>query len=110
MNKIRLILKNIIIKYQISQKIFTSYIVVIALIGYFLINAIIGNKGIITLNNLTNQIASKDNKLKDLSLKVENKQLMIKSISLESLDPDLLDEQSRRVLGYVGKNEIVIYE
>jgi cell division protein FtsB len=110
MNKIRLILKNIIIKYQISKKIFISYIVIIALIGYFLINAIIGNKGIITLNNLANQIASKDSKLKDLSLKVENKQLMIKSISLESLDPDLLDEQSRRVLGYVGRNEIVIYE
>jgi hypothetical protein len=30
-------------------------------------------------------------------------------MNLESLDLDLLDEQARKVLGYAGKNEVVIY-
>lgn len=45
-----------------------------------------------------------------LANKLENKKNMVDGISAESLDLDLLDEQSRKVLGYVGKNEVVIYQ
>ena len=110
MQNIKKLLKNIIKKYHISQKIFVLYAIIFALIGYFSVNAIIGPKGFLKLNNLKEQIANKDTKLKALTAKIENRQLMIKSISLESLDTDLLDEESRKILGYIGKNEIIIYE
>lgn len=42
--------------------------------------------------------------------KIRAKKNMIDGISLDSLDVDLLDEQSRKVLGYVSKNEVVIYQ
>ncbi len=41
---------------------------------------------------------------------MQEKKNMVDGVSLDSLDLDLLDEQSRKVLGYVGKNEVVIYQ
>ena len=35
---------------------------------------------------------------------------MVDGMNSNSLDVDLLDEQARRVLGYAGKNEVVIYQ
>jgi cell division protein FtsB len=41
---------------------------------------------------------------------MHNKKNMVDKMSTDSLDLDLLDEQSRKVLGYAGKNEVVIYQ
>jgi hypothetical protein len=41
---------------------------------------------------------------------MQAKKNMVDGMSLNSLDLDLLDEESRKVLGYVGKNEVVIYQ
>ena len=35
---------------------------------------------------------------------------MVDGMNTNSLDVDLLDEQARKNLGYVGKNEVVIYQ
>jgi cell division protein FtsB len=40
---------------------------------------------------------------------MQAKKNMVDGMNLESLDLDLLDEQARKVLGYAGKNEVVIY-
>ena len=47
---------------------------------------------------------------KELIGKMRTKKSMVEGMNLESLDLDLVDEQSRKVLGYVGKSEVVIYQ
>ena len=60
--------------------------------------------------DLNQQIEEKKISKENLDKKIENKKNMIKGMSSDSLDVDLLDEQSRKTLGYVGKDEIVIYK
>ena len=58
---------------------------------------------------LKKAIAGRDIIKQELSSKVQAKKNMIEGMNPNSLDLDLLDEQSRKVLGYVGKNEVVVY-
>ena len=69
-----------------------------------------GNKGIFTLIALDSQIAKKDIIVQDLENKVKAKEAMVSGMTLDSLDLDLLDEQSRKILGYMGKDELVVYQ
>ena len=59
---------------------------------------------------LKKQIANREAIKQELLTKMQAKKNMVDGISLNSLDLDLLDEQSRKVLGYVGKNELVVYQ
>jgi len=59
---------------------------------------------------LRKELYTKELVQKNLESKMKNKQNMVGGMRLESLDLDLLDEQSRKDLGYAGKQEIVIYD
>ena len=100
---------SIITKYQISQNLFICYFVSFVLIAYFSFFAIFGRKGLINLHQLQMQIEKSDLALQEFSSKLEGQQLLVNGLKLESLDYDLLDEQSRKILGYAGKKEVVIY-
>ena len=97
-------------KHNISKALFVSYVVGFSLILYFVFYTIFGAKGLFTLKKLNKEVENKEITKQKLIDKMDHKKNMIKGMSPESLDLDLLDEQSRRVLGYVGKNEIVIYK
>ncbi len=58
---------------------------------------------------LKQQIENKEIIKEELSAKMRAKKNLVDGMSPNSLDLDLVDEQSRKVLGYVGKNEVVIY-
>ncbi len=103
-------LQNFIIDYKISKGVFVGYFISFALIFYFSFFAIFGNKGIFTLIALDNQIAKKDIIVQDLENKVKAKEAMVSGMKLDSLDLDLLDEQSRKILGYIGRDELVVYQ
>lgn len=103
-------LYNFVKKNNISRRIFIAYVVGFAVICYFLFFAFFGPKGLLTLFKLNEEISGHKLEQEQLIKKREQKKNMVKGMSKESLDLDLLDEQSRRVLGYVGKNEIVIYK
>ncbi len=60
--------------------------------------------------NLSQQVKNKENFKKEIIAKMNGRQNLVKGMDPNSLDIDLLDEQARKVLGYVGKNEVVIYE
>ena len=58
------------------------------------------------INKQANKIVSEKLELQN---KIKLKKEMIRAMDYGSLDLDLIDEQSRKILGYVGKNEVVIY-
>jgi len=97
-------------KNNISKSIFVSYIVAFVVICYFLSFAIFGDKGLLKLHALQEKIENKKIIQRDFSEQVKTKQKMVDSMDPKSLDLDLLDEQARKVLGYAGKNEIIIYK
>ena len=103
-------LQNFIINYKISKGVFVSYFISFALIFYFSFFAMLGNKGVFTLIALDSQISKKDIIVQDLENKVKAKEAVVSGMKLDSLDLDLLDEQSRKILGYMGKDELVVYQ
>lgn len=101
---------NFVKKYHISKRIFIIYCVVISLISYFLIWTLFSPKGVFSMLSLQEKLANVEITKQELINKMHNKKNMVDGMSSHSLDLDLLDEQSRKTLGYVGKNEVVIYQ
>ncbi len=102
-------LYNFVKKHQISKPIFIAYFTGLITICYFVIFTIFGEKGLVTFFALKNKIETREITKQDLSNKMQAKKNLVDGMSPDSLDLDLVDEQSRKVLGYVGKNEVVIY-
>ncbi len=95
---------------NITKPTFIGYFIAIAVVLYFSSFTIFGEKGLIKLFILKQQIAEKSSLKHELNSKAAVKKNMVEGMKPESLDIDLLDEQARRVLGYAGKNEVVVYE
>ena len=96
-------------KHNIGRSLFIAYFIALSVTSYFIFCTVFGPKGLVEYFNLRKQIANKENTKQDLSTKMEAKKNLVDGMNLNSLDIDLLDEQARRVLGYSGKNEVVIY-
>lgn len=80
------------------------------MIFYFMFVSLFGEKGLIEYYSLKKEALRIENEKADLQNKIRLKRDMIKAMNYDSLDLDLVDEQSRKILGYVGKDEIVIYQ
>lgn len=96
-------------KHDISKTLFVAYFTALITIFYFLLFTLFGEKGLFKLFDLGQRIENKEIIKEELAAKMRAKKNLVDGMSSESLDLDLLDEQSRKVLGYVGKNEVVIY-
>jgi cell division protein FtsB len=103
-------LYNFVKDHNINKVQFIFYFIGIALIIYFLLTTIFGDKGLFFYKSLKTQVQNKEFVKRDLINKMRTKKSMVEGMNLESLDLDLVDEQSRKVLGYVGKSEVVIYQ
>lgn len=103
-------LYSLVKKYQITKSLFIGYFIALSAILYFLFFIIFGSKGLIQLFKISEQVKNKENAKKEIIAKMNSKQNLVKGMDPNSLDIDLLDEQARKVLGYVGKNEVVIYQ
>lgn len=97
-------------EHNITKPVFIGYFIVLFVLLYFLFFIIFGDKGLIELFSLKKEMANREGFKQELFNRMQGKKNMVEGISLESLDLDLLDEQSRKILGYVGKNEVVIYQ
>ncbi len=104
------VLYNFVKLNKITKPLFVGYCIVFSVIFYFLFFIFFGDKGLIEYFSLKSQIANREATKQELLSKMQAKKNMVDGISLDSLDLDLLDEQSRKVLGYVGKDELVIYQ
>ncbi|HEX2582369.1 MAG TPA: septum formation initiator family protein [Dongiaceae bacterium] len=76
--------------------------------GYFLYHGINGERGFLAWIRLNRDITEAQQqlaKLNDTYSRLEHRAALL---SPNTLDPDMLDEQARRMLGYANSNEIVI--
>ena len=103
-------LYNFVKENNVTKSVFIAYIIGFAVILYFIFFTIFGTKGLFELVSLRKKIENKDITKQELQTKMEAKKNMVDGMSPESLDLDLLDEESRKVLGYVKKGEIVVYQ
>jgi cell division protein FtsB len=103
-------LYNFVRNHNIRKSSFIGYSIAFSVIAYFLFFTIFGDKGLFTLFSLKKETSKIEITKQELLNKMHNKKNMVDKMSTDSLDLDLLDEQSRKVLGYAGKNEVVIYQ
>ena len=77
-------------------------------IGYFAVNAFTGNHGLRAKHDLDQQFAALSDELAELKRERALWQHRVKLLKSESIDPDMLDERARAVLGYVGAGELTL--
>jgi len=104
------ILYNLVNRYQISKSLFIAYFVCFGLLIYFVLNIFFGNKGLLAYRKLHHQFTKLDSEKQNLHNTIESKMQAVQNMNLQSLDLDLVDEQSRKVLGYINKDEVIIYQ
>ena len=95
--------KTILINFLIS----VSFLVISF---YFTYNAIYGNNGLKKSIVLELEIIELNNKLNSLQKVLFNIEKKTSSLSKKNLDLDLLDEQSRKILGLIRPDEIMLIE
>ncbi len=103
-------LYNFVKKHNITKPLFIGYFIGMAVICYFVFCTLFGAKGYIQYLTLRHQVVNKESIKQDLVNKMQVKQNMVEGMNRNTLELDLLDEQARKVLGYAGKNEVVVYQ
>lgn len=83
-------------------------LVCIGLIAYFAYHAISGRHGLEARAKLQLRERVLERQLSDLEAVRDRLERDVALLDPESLDPDMLDEQARRILGYAGREEIII--
>jgi cell division protein FtsB len=87
-----------------------SLLVVLLIVSYVAYQIFSGNRGLLTMFELTKKKQKLEEKIIALEKQKETIESKVERLKPESLDIDLLDEQARSVLGYGQKNETVIIE
>ncbi len=81
-----------------------------AVTAYFLYNLIEGNRGLLAWLRTTQEIAATKAQVSSLEKKEAGLRRKDYELTPDHLDPDLLDERVRAVLGLVRPGEVVIRE
>jgi len=78
------------------------------LIGYFGVNAYTGNHGLKARADLDQQIAQLSVELAALKAERTTWERRVSLLKSDSLDPDMLDERARALLGYLDPHELTL--
>jgi len=84
------------------------YTVAALVIGYFGINAYTGNRGLKAKQDLDQQIAQLTGEVVALRSERADWERRVGLLKSESLDPDMLDERARALLGYADPRDLVL--
>ncbi len=79
-----------------------------AFIGYFAVNAFTGNHGLRAQLDLDQQLATMQQELSDAKAERALWERRVSLLRSQRLDPDLLDERARALLGYVDPRELTL--
>lgn len=93
----------------VGPRHFVVPIVTVAVLTYFGFHAFHGDYGLIAKARLETRAESLSAVLEDLR---DERRLLDRRVTLlrpASLDPDMIDEQARRILNVAHPNEVVIY-
>ena len=77
-------------------------------IGYFGVNAYTGNRGLRAKQDLDQQYAMLNEELSELRAERAEWQRRVALLKAESIDPDMLDERARVMLGYLDRRELTL--
>jgi cell division protein FtsB len=77
--------------------------------GYFVWHAVNGERGLKTKDEYEHKIANLRSELDDLKLEHAAWDHRIALLSGREIDRDLLDEETRKLLGRVNKNDLVVF-
>lgn len=79
-------------------------------VGYFAFYTFFGERSLIRLMQLEAKIQTVQGRLDNAQSEHDHYRSRVNRMRNGSIDVDLLDEQSRRVLNYTQPNEVVIYD
>ena len=96
LNRARLSLNNIL-----------PTLLLVVILAYFSYHAISGDRGVLAYIKLSQKIEQTRGELDIVHAERVKYERNVRLMRDDSLDLDLLDEQSRRLLGYAGKDEKV---
>jgi cell division protein FtsB len=77
-------------------------------IGYFAVNAFTGNHGLRAQADLDQQMTTMQAELKKLKAERAVWQRRVSLLRSDKLDPDMLDERARAMLGYVDPRDLTL--
>ena len=77
-------------------------------IGYFAVNAFTGNHGLRAQQDLDHQMATMQSELRHLKAERTLWDRRVALLRSDRLDPDMLDERARALLGYVDPRELTL--
>jgi cell division protein FtsB len=85
-------------------------IIATSLLGYFIYHIIQGERGLLSWRQLNQKIERAENRFKEVQKEQERLERRVRLMRPESLDPDMLEEEVRKKLNFVGKDEIVVQD
>lgn len=83
-------------------------IITTAVIGYFLYHAVQGDRSLLAFISLRKQLNEAQMQLETVKTKREKLENRVKQMRPQNINPDILDEQVRSVLGVSNDREIII--
>ncbi len=84
------------------------YIIAALLIGYFGANAYSGNYGLTARATLEQQVAALSAELTEAKAERERWERRVALLKSDGLDPDMLDERARALLGFADPRDVVM--
>jgi cell division protein FtsB len=84
------------------------YLFAALFIGYFAVNAFTGNHGLRAQQNLEQQLATMQGELTRLKAERVLWQRRVALLRSDRLDPDMLDERARALIGYVDPRDLTL--
>ena len=93
-------------KHGISGKIATVAFAVV--LSYFLYHSISGDRGLLAMVRLDQELDKAQDELDMLHSDRLKQEHRVRLLRPESLDLDLLDQQARRLIGYMAPGEVAL--
>jgi cell division protein FtsB len=84
------------------------YVMAALLIGYFGVNAYSGDRGLKAKEDIDRQITALSSELDHLKVEHAQWERRVALLRSSKLDPDMLDQQARALLDYVGPNDLTL--
>jgi cell division protein FtsB len=84
------------------------YLFAVAFIGYFAVNAFTGNHGLRAQADLDQQLAIMQTQLKKIKAERATWERRVALLRSDRIDPDILDERARALLGYADPRDLVL--
>jgi cell division protein FtsB len=84
------------------------YLFAALFIGYFAVNAVTGRHGLRAQQDLDVQMASMQKELGELKAERANLERRVALLRSDRIDPDMLEERARALIGYVDPKDLVL--